>query len=653
MSTSAIEGLQPRVDLLAGIPLFEGVPHSELEEIAAQFKETTLDKGVVVLRQGERGDRFYLLVRGELEVRREVDGEDRLVDHIEAGEIFGEMALLLDEPRNATVRVSRTARLIWLDKASFDRWILSNSKVLERLSRTLASRLATQARQADVRRDHRTILVTSEDGVPGRSLVARTLAMMLRSVAGQEVALLRLLGGKARGKSSRPRLGKSGVEKTLSSLRPDDAFGAELELEFTPDSLEKSNESLSALLEELEKRFDVVLFDLADNRVREAFESVSATAIDLVVEAHEGRPSSDRAARYEVVNLKHPSSRPIPVNHCFPFVLRHDASIESLDVAEAARHLVTHPNNALSITLQRLTRKILGATVGIALGGGAAFGISHVGVLRVLEEEGIPVDIVAGTSMGSIVGAGYASGIPASRLTELATRMGSWRNTLYAVLDFTLTRPALLSGEHMADVFDVVEGRADTFEQLYRPYRAIGADVETGERVSMGTGDIMTAARASAAVPIIWSPVRWQDRILIDGSMVDPVPGEVVRDMGADLIIAVNVVPPLRRGVETVISRWSRRLNQFNPLNRLGDAQGMPNMLDIFMNTIQMMQRELGDYRAIAADVRISPDLSDFTWVEFYRPREITERGAEAARRAVPEIRRLYRDRIAARVQRT
>jgi NTE family protein len=224
--------------------------------------------------------------------------------------------------------------------------------------------------------------------------------------------------------------------------------------------------------------------------------------------------------------------------------------------------------------------------------------------------------------------------------------MGTWRNTLYAVLDFTLTRPALLSGEHLAEVFDTVEGRAESFEDLHRPYRAIGADVETGERVSMGTGSIMLAGRASAAVPIIWSPVRWQGRILIDGSMVDPVPGEVVREMGADICIAVNVVPPLRKGVETVIGRWSRRFNLINPLGRSGEAAGMPNMLDIFMNTIQMLQRELGDYKAIASDVRIHPDLSDFTWIEFYRPQELIERGAEATQRAVPEIRRLLDERL-------
>jgi NTE family protein len=218
---------------------------------------------------------------------------------------------------------------------------------------------------------------------------------------------------------------------------------------------------------------------------------------------------------------------------------------------------------------------------------------------------------------------------------------------LYAFLDWTLTRPALLSGERIADLVAAVEGNAERFEDLVRPYRAIGADVETGERVSMGTGSILQATRASAAVPIIWPPVRWQDRMLIDGSMIDPVPGEVVREMGADLCIAVNVVPPLRRGVETVISRWSRRFSRFNPLSHMGDAVGMPNMLDIFMNTIQMLQRELGDYKAIAADVRIHPDLSDFTWIEFYRSKELIERGIEAAQQAVPEVRRLLNARLA------
>jgi len=116
--------------------------------------------------------------------------------------------------------------------------------------------------------------------------------------------------------------------------------------------------------------------------------------------------------------------------------------------------------------------------------------------------------------------------------------------------------------------------------------------------------------------------------------------------MGADITVAINVVPRMKRGVETVLSAWYRRLNAFNPLNYVVDTQDMPNLFDIVMNSMQILQYELGNFKAITADVLINPDLSDFTWIEYYRANELIERGAEAARRALPAIEKAVRAKI-------
>jgi NTE family protein len=152
---------------------------------------------------------------------------------------------------------------------------------------------------------------------------------------------------------------------------------------------------------------------------------------------------------------------------------------------------------------------------------------------------------------------------------------------------------------------------------------------------------------------MLWSPVEREGRVLVDGAVVDPLPAGVVREMGADLCIAVNAVPPLRRGADNVLTRTWRQLNRLNPLAYLGGSRDMPNTFDITMNSIQTLQHELGNFKAISADLRITPDLSDFTWVEFHRPQEIIARGAEAAERAIPEVRRLLDERRPGRRVRT
>jgi NTE family protein len=146
---------------------------------------------------------------------------------------------------------------------------------------------------------------------------------------------------------------------------------------------------------------------------------------------------------------------------------------------------------------------------------------------------------------------------------------------------------------------------------------------------------------------MVMTPVRVGHRVLVDGGVADPVPAEITREMGADLTVAVNVVPQLKRGVETVISSWYRTLNAFNPLSYLVESEEMPSMFDIVMNSMQTLQYELGNFKAISADVLINPDLSDFTWIEYYRAEELIARGADAARRALPAIEKAIEAKIA------
>jgi NTE family protein len=637
-------------DVLARVSLFGAFDPPELDALAALCVELPLEKGDVVCRAGEPGDRLFVLASGELEVWSGEDG--RLLNRIEPGEFVGELSLLLGHPRSATVTVARAARLIAIDKPAFDRFFLANPKVLEHLSRFLAGRLAAIARGDVVVRHTMTVAVTAAHERRGTTLVAGALAAVLRRLTSDDVLLVRLqlrrdgrrvlmLSAAA---EAPEELLLTEVARQQGALAPaiDVLVGAE-------DSRASLVEALTRLVDKLGNRFTTLVFDTAAHGpLRRAVEAVSDAVVTIV-----DRPGTvvadDEGRNFEILNLANPGTTRCCVNHCSPFVLPVEHALDALDRDEQAIWVCDHRFAPIARSLHRLARKLLGATVGLALGGGAAFGIAHVGVIKVLDDHDIPIDVIAGTSMGSIVGAGYASGLGGNEMLEIAHRMGTIWNTLWAAFDPTLLRPALLSGERMAQIFGTVAGGAQTFEECVVPYCAVAADAETGERVLLRTGSIPMAYRASAAVPLVWSPIMHQDRVLIDGSVVDPVPGSVVREMGADICIAVNVVPPLKRGVQTVLARWYHRLAWLNPLSRLSGSLGMPSMFDLGMNAFQMLQHELGNHRAISADVLITPDLSEFTWIEFYRARELIERGVEAAERALPHMRRVLDERLAAR----
>jgi NTE family protein len=303
---------------------------------------------------------------------------------------------------------------------------------------------------------------------------------------------------------------------------------------------------------------------------------------------------------------------------------------------EEADLLLADRSRPISRVLGRLARKVMGTTVGIALGGGGAFGIAHVGVLAALMDAGVPIDLVAGTSMGSIIAIGYAAGLEPSKMTEIAGRIGNVRTAL-SVIDPSLTGTGLLNGRRLVAIFAPFLP-CRSFDDVVVPCRVVAMDVETGERVDIGTGRLDSAFRASCSIPVVFNPVRVGSRIVIDGGMIDPVPTDVVREMGADVVVAVNVVPHLERGVTTAISRSFKRASRLNPFSYLTGARDMPDMVDVFMNALQITEYELGNFKSLDADVLVNVDMAEFTWIDFHRALAMIERGREAGERVAHKV---------------
>jgi NTE family protein len=644
------------VELLRATPLGSLFDTEELQGLADCFVELSYRRGDIVCREGEDGDSFFVVVSGELEVWGGPTRE-RVVARLGSGEVLGEMALLLGGKRTATVTAARATRLLALDRALFDRMVLPNARVLEYFSRMLCRRLATLVRGDALPAATTVIAVTGRPGLKGKSFVAATLALLLGEYSGREAVLVRGVRDAPRRRRGAPlalrEVADRGAEAILATVEPQDGAAPTLTVGLPSRAGGHGGDEIATLVSKLGGRFSFVVLDLgaASDRLAAAVVDSADVAIDILDGRGQARSAADPPALHRtlpVVNLYNGASAPIAISHCEPFVIRDDPALRSLDPPAQARHVRAHPWSPAAPALHRLARKILGATVGLALGGGAAFGVVHVGVLKALEDNEIPIDLLAGSSMGSVVALAYAAGVRAPEMVEIARRLGTKLTTLSAVLDFTLTRPGLLSGDGLVRVFGPLTGAVQHFDELLLPCRAVATDIETGERVTIGSGRIDVAFRASSAVPLLWAPVRLDGRVLVDGGVTDPVPAEVAAEMGADLCIAVNAVPALKRGVDTVLSRLYRRLNRFNPLSYLGESRDMPSMFDLVMNSMQTLQHELGNFKAISADVRIDPDLSAHTWIEFYRPEELMEKGIEATERALPDIRRLIGSRLRA-----
>ena len=639
--------------LLEKVPLFRCLTASELALVADLCSERSYRKGSFLCHEGDEGDRFFIVLRGEIEVRTR-EGGDRVINRHGPGEYLGELALMTSGKRTASLRVSKSARVLVLDCASFQRHFMRNAKVLEHMARVLGHRLANRERPDAGGGGPITVSVLAPVGLVGKSLVANGVAGLLKEFSGQDVLMLTAVPGSGNStRSGAPRLSTiaSGpVEVIEQHVKRGIHDPSRITVELDPDaSAEQLGHSITQLLTHLRDRIAFAVLDIdIDGRSRELAEEVSDVIIDIVTNDGALSTASDDSPmrRYRVLNLYNRDSEPIAINRCDPFVIPVDAELKDLDPNDVLAYLQQAKYRKFSVTLRRLARKIQGTTVGIALGGGAAFGIAHVGIFKVFEENDIPIDLVSGSSMGSIVAIGYAAGLRAAEMLEIARSIANVTTTLSA-LDFTLAKPGLLAGQRMIDIFAPLVN-VETFEELTLPCQVVATDIRGGKSIHIKSGRLDTAFRASSSVPMLWSPVERDGRVLVDGAVLDPVPAQLVCDMGADICIAVNAVPRIKEGVETILSRVYRQVNRFNPLRLFQQSEDLPSSFDVVMNSIQLLQHELGEFKAISADVRINPDLSAYTWIEFYRAIELIERGEEAAERALPEIRRVLAERAAA-----
>lgn len=280
-----------------------------------------------------------------------------------------------------------------------------------------------------------------------------------------------------------------------------------------------------------------------------------------------------------------------------------------------------------------LKSSISGKKIGLALSSGSARGLAHIGVLDIMEKEGIPIDLIAGTSMGSVIGALYAQGMSTDEIRNIATNL-KWKE-LAGLFAVTLPGTGLLSDRKIRSRLKEIIGGVD-FANLRIPFVCVATDITTGEEVVISQGPVVEAVIASILWPVVFKPVMWQGRYLVDGGIVDPVPVQALKSMGAGFVVASNViVGPEERTPNNLIKAGGQSKT------RSEQAPGIFNTMMQFINIAhyQAVERSLH-----GADIVIKPSLDGIGFVDFHRANECTYRGALAAQTAMPQIKRLLAD---------
>jgi len=268
--------------------------------------------------------------------------------------------------------------------------------------------------------------------------------------------------------------------------------------------------------------------------------------------------------------------------------------------------------------------------LGLALSGGGARGLAHIGVLKVLEQEGVPIDLLVGTSVGGLVGALFACGLSAHEIEAEALHLCRLRQ-LVGLVDRSLPRRGLLRGERVTSYLGRWLGDT-TFEELSLPFAVIAVDLMSQKKVVLDRGSVLAAVRASIAVPGIFAPVSNGEQMLVDGGLLDNLPIGVARDKGADVVIGVDVSSDTASITHLISSLRSNRIARSMPLDTMTTMLLAMRLVVVEINT--RAKQEAGPY--ISIEPQIPPMCSAFNG--FTHARELIGAGEAAARAALPKI---------------
>ena len=581
-----MESVAPLAAQLRALPLFAELPDDVMGEVAAQARHRTVPPGAVLCRVGEPGDAFYVVESGMVRVLVPTpQGGEELVAQLGPGHWFGEMALITGEPRSATVIAAVETTLVVLERRGFQDLLHRAPHLTMVISDTLSRRLRAHLLSGPPAvRPHRVVAVAPPTAEARRVLL--NLAVALHDELQIPVMLLDAPpeGATPQGVTVQPSLPERGFDSiplVIARVDPDRQAAA-LPVP-RPDAL-------------------WVLGGVDAEPLLAAHPGVTPTRIEW---------SSDRAWIH--------TQR----------AARFDRSI--LDDPAVVR---TAPRSGAAAALRRFARIVARRRVGIAFSAGGARGIAHVGALRCFERAGIEFDMVAGTSMGGIIGGGVAYGMTSVDLYDLLREISL--NPRRTLLDFGLPHAAILRGRKKSEIFRR-QGPTVRFEDLPTPFWAVAADLATGRECVLSSGIVWQAVDATTAIPGIFPPVCIDGHRFVDGWIVNSLPADVLRREGADTVLAVCVSAGRQGGAE-----------EAPPPPPVADATGWrawlrratsPTIGRNLLTAIDIGARERTLANLALVDVCVTPDLRGMTVSDFRRLDELVERGEAAAEAALPAIR--------------
>lgn len=684
-----------RCSIVKKIPIFSFLSWFHIQAVARAGELVHYKKGEAVCRKGGAPDFVYFLISGRLQAYvPDHTGAKNDLEFIHRGMFFGIISALTGEVHSQTFEAINDSIIFRVSVPGFRKMLKQVPELGLKFSRVLSQRIRSKVTRTELVNKSTIISVYAPVSGSGGSTYALNLAMSLTRESGDKVIWVSIRSGlppvntvvsdidEVRPKWSRGPQDIESLVKDFDNI-PQHVIKSNIGIDLLNVHFDPADRSMVDHISEFVSRFideyRYVIVDLPSDMDEVVMKTLSQSdLIHLVMLRKRETLESGRAVlnrieealkedfndeRVKVIiggvhvhrNISEETVRGLldfEVTAFLPHIQRKDLAL--MVETDAIKFMALASTSTYARQITRMARQISGVSVGLVLGGGAAFGLAHIGVIKVLEEEGIAVDVIVGSSMGALIGGLWAVGYHAADIERMALEFKK-RSNLIKLVDLVFPLSGLISGKAvMAWLYSKYGSR--TFRDTKIPLKVVAYDLIHRRDVIMEEGPLVEAIRKSISIPGVFQPIITSDQLIIDGGVMNPLPTNVLVASDVKRIIAVNVL----QTPEDVIKGYQkaqeeiRKASQVSFVRRPGayimthlrfwmNRRFFPNISDIIVRTLEASESVIAQDSGRVADIVIHPDLSGLNWYELYQAEELIKRGEEAARKHLELLRRIAR----------
>jgi len=578
--------------------------------------------GEIIYKEGDPPDYFNLLIKGRVLALTKQADRDSEIELLKRGTSFGIISLFNDEAHSVTSKSIENSVILRVKKERFKDFLKKHPAISLDFSRLLSERVRGRFQPKKIFQSKRVSIVGNRSS--GKTTYMYSLGLKIKEQTKKNLICLEF---STRGDFSLPSFIRKEVKVLkLSEFREENIKGFIIDdaIDFLLVRIDE-RANLVSLLNFLSENYHFVLYEIP-------FDIKDSYILEFVSLAHYIHfvfpPIREELERYAFLidNLKKKNAS----NNDKIKVIINEFIPSDGSTLEAKSDIVNCPiyatlpkyseENYFKV-LRRIARELGEVTTGVALGSGAAYGFAHVGVLKILEKNNIPIDIICGSSTGAFIAAMWALGYKIEEIEKTVISVAK-KFSLFSLPGIAFPFKGLLRAKKLENVFRKIF-QDKTFFDLKHSLKIVTFDFIKREPRILEEGSLYKAVAASCAMPGVFEPVNFKAEILLDGGILKPLPSNILVSYGAKKIIAVNITP-----TKEEIHREYKKRDKLH-------------ILDFIFGSIETMQREFIDEAMKISDVVIHPDFEGIGWMEFEKVEDFIKRGEKAALEKLEEIKKL------------